>query len=215
MSDRSSHERQRRSAQVLLSSDRRRGGRTGTRHAAGRGLYRCRLHQAAGRHRLDLGHGHALQHAHRQAGARSRKRRECRRCQGRDLQHHHHFRRHRQRHRRHEVFAGVPRGDRRLHRSGHRLRRFRRPGDHRRLRQEHAGVPDRHGAAEPTVDLCLWRHHPAGGWPHRHHFRVRGRGPTRAGRHQRDSGQADRGSGDSRPRFLWRHVHRQHHGLGH
>ena len=35
------------------------------------------------------------------------------------------------------------------------------------------------------------------------------------GRYQRDPGQADRGSGHSRPRLLRRHVHGQHHGLGH
>ena len=47
-----------------------------------------------------------------------------------------------------------------------------------------------------------------------HRFRVRGRGRVHHGPHGRDRFQADREMRHSGLRFLWRHVHGQHHELG-
>ena len=104
----------------------------------------------------------------------------ARRRQGDHLQHHHHFRRHLDGQRRHEIFARLARGHRRFHRNRGRLRGHGRLCGHRRLRQKHARRADGHRAAEPPGGVRLWRHdfarlhhgrHAQAG----HRFRVRGR----------------------------------------
>ena len=82
--------------------------------------------------------------------------REGRRRGGRQehhLQHHHRLRRHLDGHAGHEVLAGVARSDRRLDRDRGRRAGLRRRRRDRRLRQEHAGLRDGHGAAR-TVPRC-------------------------------------------------------------
>ncbi len=90
--------------------------------------------------------------------------------EGGHLQHDHHFRRHLDGHRGDEILARLARSDRRLHRDGDGLRRVRRARGDRRLRQEHARLPDGHGAAEPAQRVRLWRHDSA----RLHHRRARG-----------------------------------------
>jgi len=135
--------------------------RAGARHVACRGLHAGRLCEIADWRVLDLEPGDAVQRAHRRPGAPCRRRRPYGRRQGRDLQHHYRLRRHLDGHRRHEVFAGVARGDSRFDRDGHGRRRLRRTGRDWRLRQEHAGLRHGDGAAQPAGGLRLWRHHPA------------------------------------------------------
>ena len=53
-------------------------------------------------------------------------------------------------------------------------RGFRRPGDYRWLRQEHAGLRDGDGTAQPPVGFRLRGHHQAGEKQSRHRFRFRG-----------------------------------------
>ncbi len=78
------------------------------------------------------------------------------------LRHADHLRRHGHGHRRHEVLAGEPRGDLRLHRDLRAGPVDGRRGRHRRLRQEHARRPDGHAARQRAGHLRLRRHHPAG-----------------------------------------------------
>ena len=119
--------------------------------------------QDPGRHRLDLEHGHALQHAHRRTGRvkrqRARMRPAARPCIFNTI----------------TVSDGISMGTPGMRYSlvsreviadsietvvGRRgLRRLR---GHRRLRQEHARLRDGHGAPEPAVGVRLRRHHPAG-----------------------------------------------------
>jgi methionine synthase / methylenetetrahydrofolate reductase(NADPH) len=148
--------------------------------------------------------------------ARPARRRRGRR-QGGDLQHDHRFRRHLDGHRGHEVLAGLARGDRRLDRDGRRLRGLSTARRHRRLRQEHARLPDGDGAAEPSGGVRLRRHDPA-------RAAIAARtvdivsvfeavGATRAAMWTTPSCTRSRLRDPGR-RFLRRHVHRQHHGLG-
>ena len=125
---------------------------------------------------------HALQHAHRRAGARGRGRGRCRRRQERAVQYHHGVGRHFDGIAGHALLAGVARGHRRFDRDGGRCRGLRRLGRDRRLRQEHARLRDGDRAAEPAGGIRLWRHHPARRPAARHRFGVRGGRRTR-GRH--------------------------------
>ena len=67
-------------------------------------------------------------------------------------------RRHLDGHRRHELLAAVARPDRRLDRDRDGRPVVRRPRLDSRLRQEHAGLPDRDGPAEPARAHGLRRH---------------------------------------------------------
>ena len=134
------------------------------------------------------------------------------------LQHHRRQRRRDQRHHRDELLAALPGSDRRLdrgHDHGPLLRRQRLGG---RLRQEHAGRADGDGPHRPAQHHGLRRHHPAGPAGRTqagHHLGLRG---LRAVPGQADQPGADGGGGRARlpgRRRLRRHVHRQHHGLGH
>ena len=144
------------------------------------------------------------------AGRRSRGR------QGGDLQHHHRLRRHLDGHAGHALFAGVARGDRRFDRDGGRRAGLRRRGGHRRLRQEHAGLPDGAGAPRPArrSSSTAARSGPAPEQT-RHRLGVRGGRRLCAGARCRSSElKFVERTRDSRPRLLRRHVHGQHHGLG-
>ena len=146
----------------------------------------------------------------------ARRRRRRGRRQGRAVQHHHRVRRHLDGLARHALLAGVARSDRRLDRDGGGCRRLRRLRRHRRLRQEHAGL--RHGDRAPQSP---------GGVRLRRHHQARARsaatsssvfeavGGHAAGRVSRRGAARSRAHRDSRAGQLRRHVHRQHHGLGH
>jgi hypothetical protein len=162
---------------VVDGSSRRRRARCCARSASG-----CGFCQAADRHRLDLGRSHALQHAYRRAGARGGGGRRCGRRQERRVQYHHRLGRHLDGLAGHALFAGVARGDRRFDRDRGRCRRLRRPGRHRRLRQEHARLRDGHRAAEPAGGVRLRRHHSSRRAAARYRLGVRGGRRHAAGR---------------------------------
>ena len=82
----------------------------------------------------------------------------------------------------HALFAGVARGDRRLHRDRGGRRGLRRLRGHRRLRQEHARLRHGHRAPESPGGVRLRRHHPPGREAARHRLGVRG-GRRACGRH--------------------------------
>ncbi len=87
------------------------------------------------------------------------------------VQHHRRQRRHLDGHRGHELLAAIARPDRRLDRNGDGRPVVRRQHLDPGLRQEHAGLPDRHGPAQPPVADGLRRHDQAGP----SHARRRGR----------------------------------------
>ena len=132
------------------------------RDAARRRVQRGGLRQAAGRRRLELERGHALQLPPRQA----RRAREGRRPPGRRRADRVHDdrreRRHRDGSRGHEGVADEPRPDRRLGRARDARRAHGRARRHRRLRQERARHADGDGPPEPAERVPLRRHDPAG-----------------------------------------------------
>ena len=180
------------------------------------GLGAGRDRPAVRRRRHLLERGGALQHRAGPPGAAGEAGRQGRRRHAARVHHDHRHRRHRHGPRRHEVVAGLARGDRRLGRADDARPLLRRAGRPRRLRQVAAGHDDGDGAAQRAVGVHLRRLDPARPLPRqgRHRAgRVRGgrpplrradvgRGPARAGMRRLSVG-----------RLVRRPVHRQHHGL--
>ena len=204
------HDRQ---PQVLISHSRWRRAGAEPGDAARRRFCAGRLFEAADRHRLHLEHDDALQHAHRRSGRGSSEGRGCRRGKERRIQHHHRLRRHRHGHVRDALFAGLPGVDRGFHRSCRRRAGIRWFRCHRRLRQEHAGMRHGDGAPGSAERIRIRRHDPARRRASRHHLGVRSRRRSCWRDRIRHRTQGDRADGDSGPRFMRRHVHREHHGL--
>ncbi|KAF1857775.1 hypothetical protein Lal_00041175 [Lupinus albus] len=117
---------------------------------------------AAGRRRLLLERGRALQHLADapSAGGEEGRRRRSRHAAG--ILHHHRHRWHRHGPWRDARLAALAGGHRRFGRADHARPRLRRPRGPRGLRQVPAGHDDGHGAPQRAVDLHLWRLDPAG-----------------------------------------------------
>ena len=143
------------------------------------------------------------------------------------VQHHRRQRRHLDGHRRDELLAPVARPDRRLDRNRHARPVVRRQHLASRLRQEHAGLPDRDGPPQPPVADGLRRHDPSRAICSRgcdgHQKASRSTSSLRFSATANSSRRPDRRSHPSaissaiamsRRRGLRRHVHRQHDGLG-
>ena len=180
------------------------------------GYTRPGLQALAGRRRVDLEQPDAVQHAHRPARAGGREGRRRGRRQEHDFRDDHRLRRHLDGHARHAVLARLARGHRRLDRDDRRRAGLRWRGRDRRLRQEHAGLPDGARASRPAVGVRLRRHDPTWRRTARHRVGVRGGGRARAGcdLSDRELLEVER-TVDPGSRQLRRHVHRQHDGFGH
>ena len=122
-------------------------------------------------------------------------------------------RRHRHGHRRHEVFAGIARSHCRLNRGRGQRPAHGRCGCGWRLRQEHAGKHDGHGAHERAGNFRVRRHHQAGLLERREaHDREPVRGGGRVHRRQDVAGRLRRHREKRLPVSgrLRRPVHRKH-----
>ena len=119
--------------------------------------------------------------------------------------------------RRDELFAPLARPDRRLDRNRDGRPVVRRRGRTSRLRQEHAGLPDRHGPAQSAGADGLWRHDQAGARRSRkarHRLGLSVLWAVHRRQDRRKAAAIDRPPQLPRRRGLRRHVHGQHHGLG-
>ena len=127
-------------------------------------------HRRSGIH---LEHGHSMQRPYRPVSHGISEGRRRSRSKIDHFQHHYGFGRNLDGNRRHEIFAGLQGGDRRFDRDCCGMRRFRRFGGDRRLRQKHAGLPDRLGTIEPSIGVCLWRNDPPRlYWQPEHRYRL-------------------------------------------
>ena len=196
---------------------RRDGARPGPGDAAGGRDDRRRLGQGAGRRRVELERGHALQHAARPArqagqGGRARGGRLPAR-----VRHHRGERRHLDGSRGHARLARQPRDHRRLGRVHDARRAHGRARHVRRLRQEPARDAHGRGPAQPPERVPLRRldhARPVQGPGARRRERVRG-GRRVRGRHaHRERARRDREAGVSDRGLVRRDVHRQHDGVG-
>ena len=157
-----------------------------------------------------------MQHRARPPGAAGEARRQGRRRHAARVHDDHRHRRHRHGACRHEVVAGLARGDRRFRRTDGARPLLRRAGRPRRMRQVAARHDDGDGPAERAVGVHLRRLDSA--------RPLQGQGRDGAGRlrgGRQPLRRADVGRGPARTRVrrlsvgrvVWRPVHRQHDGL--